>query len=206
MTLAASLERLVVAGDGVADALCAARVTACEDQPAGASTLAVDELAEAMVELAGEAQALRDRIRAVVLGPTQPSVAEASNLVSLAGRAWGDIVDALASRVVSCERRSELDRAARRGGAQWRGWWAATARGLRECEPPLRELRDAVFACWRELAEVGSRRIEEGPADPARSGGDSPARVPIGVTAHGDLTGRVVFRTLADESGGGRER
>jgi hypothetical protein len=192
MTLAGSLEALCVASDSLADAFAAARLTICEDQPHAGSTLAVDELAETLIELDGETTQLRDHIHTVVLGPAQPTRKQALELISLAQSALNDISDAIASWVGSRERRVELERVARRGGAQWTGWWTAALRGLAECEPPLRGLRNALFACWRELAS-----------------GDSPMPVatrPGAMATHGDLSAHVVLHTVVEEPAGGPQK
>jgi hypothetical protein len=139
-----------------------------------------------------------------VLGPPAPTRKQAVELISLAQRALNEISDGVAARVASSERTAELERLARRGGAQWTGWWAAAARGLTECDAPLRDLRDALFACWRELAEShGSWPLDEGQCGRRSSlpAADSAAVV----AAHGELSGRVALRTVAEEPGGGPE-
>jgi hypothetical protein len=203
MTLAGTLEALCVAADALADAFSAARVTVCEDQPPGVPSHVVDKLAEAMIELEGDTTALRDHIRSVVLGSTPPTREQALALISLAQRTLHDISDGVASRVGSAER-AEIVGVVRRSGGQWPGWWVATVRGLAECDPSLRDLRDALFACWRELAELNTRR----PLDDVDSGRRS--RLPaadsaVVVAAHGQLSGRVALRTVAEEPGGGPE-
>jgi len=195
MTVAGSLERLCSASDALADVFCAVRVTACEDQPLDGATLAVDEFAEAMVELSGAAQALQDRVRSVLLAPKAPSRADAVRLVSLAQSVSNEIADGLAARVASVERRAELERAVRRGGAQWRAWWAATAHGLTECEPALREVRDALCACWRELAEAYDCSSSDDAISPA-------AGVSAPVVRETKLSGRVAVRGSGEQSGG----
>ena len=153
MTLADALRQLRVATDTLADVLSAVRVTVSEDHPDDASTLAIDELAEAMVELAGEAETLRDRVRAVHDEAAEPSRRDTQRIVTLAQGTLNDIADGLAERVLARERLDEVERAASRGGLPWRSWWSATAHGLAECEPAVREVRDELFVCWRELLE-----------------------------------------------------
>lgn len=197
MTMRASLDRLSVASDRLADVFSAARLTVCEDRPDGNSTLAVDELAEAILEFAGEAQELRNRVRAALIGGTDVSRGDCVRLVSMAQGTLDDIADGVASRIASCERRAEVDRAARRGGAPWRAWWMATARGLSDCDPAVRGLRDAVVDCWKELAEGDGwrvRRAHESDRAIART-----TRGPVEVTAHGDVSGRIVLRSVGDE-------
>lgn len=207
MTLPLVLDRLRVSSDALAAAFSAARTTVCEDQPPGPATLPVDRIAEAMVELAGEAETLRDRIRAVVLGPRAPSRSEAQRLVVVAQGALNDIADGLAMRVAAPERRAELARAARCGGAGWRVWWTTTVRGLTECEPALRDVRDSLFACWQELAEIDRAHSQvSSDVGAMHSGVASANGTAVGVAGHCDVSGRVVLSTLAEEPGGGRER
>jgi hypothetical protein len=156
MTLGDALDRLSVGTDTLADVLAAVRVTVSEDLPEGASTLAVDELADAMIELAGEAETLRDRVRLLAGSSAEPSRRDGQQLVALAQGTLNDIADGLAERVLACERLAELDRATRRGGVAWRSWWSATARGLADCEPAVRVVRNELFTCWRELTEHAS--------------------------------------------------
>lgn len=157
MTLGDAFARLGAATRNLADVLCAVRVTVCEDRPDGTATLAVDELTDAIVELAGEAEALRDNLR--VYGGAEPSGPEAEGLVSLAQGAVNSIADGLSERVLACDRLTEVERSARRAGAAWRSWWAATERGLIECQPAVRAARDELFGCWRELIARTSLRV-----------------------------------------------
>ena len=176
MSLPASLERLVEATDSLAEALAAARMTVCEDQPLGTATLAVDELAETIVELSGEAGTLRTVVRRTVLGPVPPSGEAALALVSLAQQALNDIVDCMAARVTACERQAEVHRAAVRGGPRWRAWWAASAHGLTECDRPLHVVRDALIGCWYELAAGEGRSVHVTPTTPIEEPGGGPDR------------------------------
>jgi hypothetical protein len=162
MTLAGALEGLCVASNALSGALSAARTSVCEDRPEGVSPLAVDELADAMIELDGEAEALRRQIDAVVLGPAAPSRQQALQLVSVSQCALNDIADGVASRVAACDKLAEVERVARRRGAPWGAWWGAATRGVAECEPALRDLRDSLLACWRELAETAGPTIRGG--------------------------------------------
>jgi hypothetical protein len=154
MTLGDALERLRVGTGALADVLAAVRVTVSEDLPDGTPTLAVDELTDAMVELAGEAEMLRDRVLAASCG--RSSWPEVQQVVALAQGTLNDIADGLAERVLSCEWLSELDCTTLPRGVAWRSWWSATSRGLADCEPAVRELRDELFICWRELTENAS--------------------------------------------------
>jgi len=153
MTLGDALDQLVVGTGSLADVLAAVRVTVCEDAPEETSTLAVDELADALVELAGEAELLRNRVRSLVGGPGKPSQSDVQRVVVFAQGKLNRIADELSERVVAGERWRELERTTHRGGASWRAWWSATARGLAECEPAVRAVRDELFDCWRELTD-----------------------------------------------------
>lgn len=156
MTLGDALDQLCVGTERLLDVLSAVRVTVCEDLPDDTPAFAVDELADAIVELAGESEALRDRVRQIAGGSGTPLRHDVQQLVALAQGTLNDIADGLAQRVLACERLTELERTTRRGGAAWRSWWSATSRGLADCEPAVRELRDDLFICWRELTETAS--------------------------------------------------
>jgi hypothetical protein len=167
MTLGDALERVRAGADGLVDALSAVRVTVCEDLPGGTPALAVDELVDAIVELAGEAEALRDRVRQLSGSPGRPARREVEQLVAMTQGTLNDITDGLADRVLACERLTELERTTRRGGASWRSWWLATSRGLADCGPAVRRLRDELFTCWRELIEnaTATGRMAISPSD-----------------------------------------
>jgi hypothetical protein len=197
MTLQASLDRLSAASDRLADVFSAARLTVCEDRPDGMSTLAIEELAEAVVEFAAEAQELRKRVRASLLGAADVSRADYLRLVSMAQATLDDIADGVACRIAACERREEVNRAARRGGAPWRAWWAATTQGLSDCDPAVRDLRDALIECWKELAEGDGWHVRRTPGSDLAV--NRKARVPLVVTGHGDVSGRIVLRSVGDE-------
>jgi hypothetical protein len=170
MTLDDALEQLGVGADTLADVLSAVRVTVSEDLPDDTAPLAVDELADALVELAGEADRLRDHVRRLADGSAEPSRSDAQRLVVLAQRVLNDIADGLAERVLACERLAELERTTWRRGAPWRSWWSATVHGLADCEPAVRQVRDELFVCWREL-------VEDSPAN-GRAASSAPDKKP----------------------------
>jgi hypothetical protein len=201
MTVAGALEELCVAAEALAETMSAARTTICEDQPRGGASLVLDDLADAMIELAGDADALRRRIEAVALGPEAPSRAQVLTLVTLAQRTLGEIADGVAGRVMPCRLQAEIERAARRGGPPWTQWWAAATLGLADCEPTLRALRDTLFACWRELADTAGPSIYAGvpPTEPKGHAG------PTVIAAHGELSAHLTLSDTADGTRGGQK-
>jgi hypothetical protein len=152
MTLDAALEQLNVGTSRLADVLSAVRATVSEDLPDDeTSTLALDDLGNTLVELAGEATTLRDRVRSLAERPPESPRSDTFRLVSLAQGALNDIADGLTDRVLACDQLEEFERVARRRDGQWRSWWSVVERGLAECEPAVRQVRDELFVCWREL-------------------------------------------------------
>jgi hypothetical protein len=154
MTLAGALEQLGVGTSRLADVLSAVRSTVSEDLPDETSTYAVDDLGTILVGLAGEAAMLRDRVRVLAGRSAEPSRDDAIRLVALAQGALNDIADDLTDRVLAPHQLAEFERAARMRGDRWLSWWSATAHGLAECEPAVRQVRDELFVCWRELVET----------------------------------------------------
>jgi hypothetical protein len=154
MTLAAALEQLSFGTNRLAHVLSAVRATVSEDLPDDTTTLAVDDLGNTLVELAGEAEKLRDRVRFVAERSAEASRSDARRLVALAQGALNDIADGLADRVLACDQLAEFERVARRRDDRWRSWWSVAARGLAECEPAVRQVRDELLVCWRELVET----------------------------------------------------
>ncbi len=153
MTLTAALEELSFGTQQLADVLSAVRSTVSEDLPDDTTTLALDDLGNTLVELAGEAETLRDRVRGLV-DRAEPPRADATRLVTLAQGALNDIADGLTDHVLAHDQLAEFERAARRRDERWRSWWSVAGLGLGECEPAVRQVRDELFACWRELVET----------------------------------------------------
>jgi hypothetical protein len=154
MTLTAALEQLSFGTQQLAHVLSAVRATVSEDLPDDTTTLAVDDLGNTLVELTGEAETLRDRVRGLVDRSAEPSRFDAMRLVALAQGALNDIADGLTDHVLACDQLAEFERAARRRDERWRSWWSVAGLGLAECEPAVRQVRDELFACWRELVET----------------------------------------------------
>jgi hypothetical protein len=154
MTLADAIEQLSIGTNRLADVLSAVRATVSEDVPDETSTFAVEDLGDTLIELAGEATTLRDRVRLHAERSAHSSRSDTLRLVALAQGALNDIADGLADRVLACDQLAEFERVARRRDDRWRSWWSVTERGLAECEPAVRQVRDELFVCWRELAET----------------------------------------------------
>jgi hypothetical protein len=155
MTLDAALEQLGLGTSRLADVLSAVGATVSEDLPEKeTSTLAVDDLGDTLVELAGEAMTLRDRVRLLAGRSAEASRSDALRVVALAQGALNDIADGLADRVLACDQLAEFERVARLRDDRWRSWWSVAERGLAECEPAVRQVRDELFVCWRELVET----------------------------------------------------
>jgi hypothetical protein len=156
MTIAAALEQLCVGTNRLAYVLSVVKATVSEDLPDDTSTYAVEVLGHTMVELAGEATRLRDRVRLLAERSAEPSRAEVKRLVVLAQGTLNDIADELADRVLARDRLAEFKRTARLRGDKWSSWWSVAADGLAECEPAVRQVRNELFVCWRELVETSS--------------------------------------------------
>lgn len=154
MTLAAAMEQLSFGTDRLAHVLSAVRATVSQDLPDDTTTLALDDLGDTLVELAGEAETLRDRVRFLAERSPEPSRSDAERVVALAQGALNDIADRLTDRVLACNQLAEFERAARLRDDRWRSWWSVVEHGLTECEPAVRQVRDELFVCWRELVET----------------------------------------------------
>jgi hypothetical protein len=165
MTLAAALEQVSVGTSRLADVLSAVRATVSEDLPDDTSTFAIEDLSDTLVELAGQATTLRDRVRFMAEHSAKSSRTDAVRLVALAQGVLNEISDGLADRVLACDQLAEFERVARRRDDRWRSWWSVAERGLADCEPAVRQVRDELFVCWRELAET------------------SPATAPVAISA-----------------------
>lgn len=198
MTLAGSLEALCVAADALDDAFGVVVVTVSEDQPPRGGVHVFDRLAETMLGLGADARALRDGVRSVVLGPAAPSRREAAELLASAQALLNRLSDDLETNVTSCEQQSAFERAIRRGGREWGAWWRVTACGVDECTARLRDLRDALFTCWREMASGDGFR----PAVSAPTNATSRDGATV-VAARGEVSGRIVLQTLDEELRGG---
>lgn len=196
MSTVRSFEALEGGATRLADALGALQVTVVEDAPHWGRTMAVDELGDAVTELCSEGQRLSGCVGQLEANATVRE--DAREILAQAQSALNAIADGLEDRARADHVRAELDRLGLRSGGEWRAWVSASLHGIAECTPALRDTRDALNACWQELADSGGVRVDhasvarvtvndEGRGPRSRSLRSSPQiRSRVGIASTGD--------------------
>lgn len=160
MTAQATMLQLEQAATALSGTLDAAKVTICEDAPTRGRTIVVDELGEAMIELSSDAAHLLAQARPVTEAGTGASREQIWLVVAEMQAEFDAISDCIAHRVTAYRVLSEIERFSRRGGLEWRAWWATSEQAIADCESSARTVRDALHACWYELAATGGVTVD----------------------------------------------
>jgi hypothetical protein len=130
------------------------RLTAVEDRPLRDEVLLVERLGNAVDDLQGwleEAVAAAGEALQAVRHPLDGY--RAREALALAHERFLRLEHKFFSDGVSYEEIDELSRFGRRRGREWLGWTGSVVQALDQCRVPLREVDEALLACWQELSE-----------------------------------------------------
>lgn len=154
MTTEAVVRRL---GDHLAEldeALRNARLTVCEDRPAGPGSHIVDHLDDTLTELLS---LVEDGMDAVVMAVSASSGSVDVGVVRQALARCHDrhlvTGDKLRGDVLTAERHADLRRLGRDRGPAWAAWVRVTHQAFDDCVPALRLVDRDLLDCWNTLAE-----------------------------------------------------
>jgi hypothetical protein len=142
MTLPAAHAQLVIAVEGLWQAVSELALTVQEDRPDASDLAAVDDLGERVSELQGdvaEARALLGDGDQIEL--RMPHVA--AHLQAAQLRYWRDLRSFASA--------SPLRLAARRRGGELPAWVSSVEAGAERCEAPFAIADEALNACWQEI-------------------------------------------------------
>ncbi|MFE0026947.1 hypothetical protein [Amycolatopsis sp. NPDC059021] len=119
-------------------------VSVVTDRPAGVGLALADHLAEAVTD--GSADLVL-AVRAIEARPGAGPLHAAATALLRTRRRLDDEFSAYTPV-------SELMRAVRGRGAEWRGWAQSVRHGVDRCAEPLADAETAMLRCWREVGEV----------------------------------------------------
>ena len=154
MAIEATFQDLVGKFGAARESFESLRLTAVEDRPLQDEVLLVERLSDAIDDLQGwleEAVAAAAAAQQAVRHPLDGYRARVA--LALANERFIRLEYKFFSEGVSYEEISELARLGRRRGREWLGWTGSVIAALDQCRAPLRDLDEALLACWQELGE-----------------------------------------------------
>jgi len=136
------------------DALSSLRLTVVEDKPLHADLALLDRRADTVDDILSSAEeALNAASRGcrALKSPAKRDVARKA--LARCQEAFAALSLRFQSDLASYDRVAELISLGRQRGGEWRSWAASVKQALQQCEQPTCDAGQALFACWRELAE-----------------------------------------------------
>lgn len=136
------------------DCLDGLRLTVVEDKPLVGDVALIDHRTDVIEDLLS---AVREAIRAANRGrratkpPLKLDVARAA--LCQCQESVSNLGQRLGADLTSYERMSEIVGLGRHRGGEWRAWASEVTQAIRQCEPSVQAVTQALFTCWRELAE-----------------------------------------------------
>jgi hypothetical protein len=154
MALDGSVENLVTRLKELGDAISVFQWAAVEDRPRQGDSVLIDivgGIADDLLGLAREARkSAADTCKA--LGPP-PDFDRIRRSVTTCQEQFNGLSQRIGSELLTYERISELKQLGRERRGGWQAWTAEVTRSIERCREPLHEVNEALFLCWREIAE-----------------------------------------------------
>lgn len=153
MTLEASFEVAVLRFRILRDAVSSLQVTVVADNPQTGAAL-VDNLATVIDDLIGHLEAAESAARQGHEAVSYPAdfhktqrslVVSQENFNAFSFRFWSDLM--------AYEQLADLESFGQERGGEWRGWANTVIESLKSCRQPVFQLDQALFNCWKELAD-----------------------------------------------------
>lgn len=154
MALDRAFDQLGLHLGALREGLASLRTTVVEDKPLNSDVALVDAFGDAAEDLLGwleEAQLAAAEAGDAARSPADLNAARGA--LTLCQERYNLIAHRFTSDLVVYERIGELVRLGRVRGGEWRGWSRGVREALEWCRPPIYETNEALFACWREIAE-----------------------------------------------------
>jgi hypothetical protein len=159
MSLTTAFPKLCLRLRHLRDALDGLRLTVAEDKPLqGGDVALVDHRTDTIEDVLGlieEGLDAAERGRRS-MGPSATEAVDAARDALITCQAtFNAATRKFQSELVSYDRVAEVAGLGRTRGGEWRGWAASVRQALRRCEESAADVTEALFTCWRELAERG---------------------------------------------------
>ena len=154
MALEAAFQELVAQLGTLRDSLMGLRVTVVEDRPLVGGVILADTLGDSVEDLLGW---LEEALEGAVEGqqavghPTD--VDRARRSLTACQEQYNRIAHRFSSELISYERMEQLTSLGHQRGRGWLAWTDSVKEALDRCQQPLYDTNQALFFCWREIAE-----------------------------------------------------
>jgi hypothetical protein len=154
MALEAVVENLVCRIEELGDAVSALQWAAVEDRPRRGDSVLVDivgGISDDLLGLAREARECAADTR-TALGPPL-NFDQVRRLMTTCHERFNDLSQRFVSELLAYERIDELKQLGRERRGGWQAWSDEVTRSIGRCREPWHEANQALFLCWREIAE-----------------------------------------------------
>jgi hypothetical protein len=143
------------------EALVSLRTTSREDKPPADDAVLVDLFSDAADDLLGWLEGAQQAASEAHQAVTQPvNLARAWRGLMICQEHYNRVNQHYVTELACYERLAELLRFGRRRGGEWQAWANSVRAALGDCQQPLFDINQALFACWQEVGErVGMRSI-----------------------------------------------
>lgn len=154
MALDTALGDLSLRLERLHDALVGLRLTVVEDKPLQGAGALLDRLGEAVLDLE---EWLGGSLEAAALGrraAQYPRDLEVSlDALATCHERFQHFQRELSTEITSFERIGDLASLAQGRGREWTSWVASVRGSIDQCQGATHDVGDALFQCWREIAE-----------------------------------------------------
>jgi hypothetical protein len=154
MALDAAIDNLVTRLKELGEAVSALQWVAVEDRPRQGDSVLVDivgGISDDLLGLAREARKCATDSRQAVRPPLDLDKVRRS--VTTCQERFNDLSQRFVSELLAYERIAEIKQVGRERRGGWQAWSAEVTRSIERCREPLYEANEALFSCWREIAE-----------------------------------------------------
>jgi hypothetical protein len=153
MALEPTFAELVIKWHQLHEAFQALRVTTVEDQPLSGDVLLVERCADAAEDLFGwTTEGLTAAVESQDAVGATLDLNRARRALATSQERSSRLTDEFLE-FTSFERLTDLIRLGRKRRGEWLAWVKSVIDAVGRCWHPMRELREALIQCWKELAE-----------------------------------------------------
>jgi hypothetical protein len=154
MALDAAVDNLVSRLKELGEAVSVLQWAAVEDRPRQGDSVLIDivgGISDDLLGLAREARKCAADTRQAVRPPLD--LDKVRRCVTTCQERFNDLSQRFVSELLAYERIAELKQIGRERRGGWQAWSTEVTRSIERCREPLHEANEALFLCWREIAE-----------------------------------------------------
>ncbi|HLK57994.1 MAG TPA: hypothetical protein VKU00_15610 [Chthonomonadaceae bacterium] len=157
MTLEATFQNARGQLQQLFDTLVGVRVTIIEDRPLMGDSVLVTRFGDAVEDALGDlTQAIEQAMEGEEAVGYPTDLERARRALTTCHECFNRMARRVVMDMMAYERMGELARLARERRGEWAGWASSVRKALESCSQPLAHINEALFACWREVAERAS--------------------------------------------------